>query len=115
MIFVLIESGSSKPFVVLGVGAGGSWGTIECQSHAGGGLQNLVKTLVTMEEDTEVEGCLLACREPRLMQPPEWIRRSRFWMMQIDDDMVGPQLVPKMQKTTVGRSRSEMQLRSERG
>ena len=49
------------------------------------------------------------------MQPPEWIRRSRFWMIQIDDDMVGPQLVPKMQKKTVGRSRSEMQLRSERG
>ena len=55
---MLIESGSSKPFGGFGVGGRGSWSTIECQSHAGGGLPNLVKTLVTMEEDTEVEGCL---------------------------------------------------------
>ena len=97
------------------MGERGSWGTIECQSHAGGVLPNLVKTLVTMKEDTEVEGCLLALSRAAADAAARMDPTQPFLDDTNDDDMVGPQLVPKMQKTTVGRSRSEMQLRSERG
>ena len=86
------------------MGARGSWSTIECQSLAGGGLPNLVKTLVTMEEDTEVEGCLLALSRAAADAVARMDPTQPFLDDTNDDDMVGPQLVPKMQKKTVRRS-----------
>ena len=89
-----------------GVGTRGSSGTIECQSQVWRRAAEFGQNPGYHERSPQGGGLLLDLSRAAAAAAAGMDPTQPFPDDTHDDDMVGPQLVPKMQKTTVGRSRS---------